>query len=75
MKEPICPKHKLKISNCNCKEMQYKEAYKIPPTLANITDSELEMVWWAAFSRDDLSTIFCDTKTLRAALLRILNAN
>lgn len=50
----------------------YKSSYKSTRTVAELTDSELEYVWWAAFDRDKCDTISCDIPTLRAALLEKL---
>ena len=54
-------------------QMNYKESYKVPRRLVEISDQELLDAWWWAFRRDDDDEINCDTKALRRVLEKLLN--
>ncbi len=68
-----CTKHKLSVAQCNCKEMHYKQPYKVPKSLEEITDEELRAAWWWAFRRLEDYEIECNPKDLRRYLAMLLN--
>lgn len=71
--DPYCPTHGLKRCKCNCEQMIYKPPYKVRVLLAEISDADLENVWWKAMRRDELNTVYCDPEALRRDLGKLLH--
>lgn len=58
--------------------MTYKQPYKVRRPLVEVSDAELEAVWWWAFTRNDFSSshqIDCNVNAFRTALVKLLNEN
>ena len=51
----------------------YKQAYKVKRTVADLSDGELEEIWWTAFSRDKCGDVMFDPVEFRLALSKALS--